>query len=189
MAKIDGNAIRPGYVIEYKGRVWRAMKTEHVKPGKGGAFMQVELRDLMDGSKTNERFRASETLERVRLEQRKYQFLYADGDQYTFMDLESFDQITVDGELIGDPARFLTEGMQVEIEFYEETPLGVMLPETVTLRIEHADPVVKGQTASSSYKPAVLENGVRIMVPPHVESGTRVVIKTEDASYVEKLKD
>jgi elongation factor P len=187
MPKIDGNELRPGYVIEHKGRVWRVMKTEHVKPGKGGAFMQAELRDLFDGSKTNERFRASETLERVRLEQRPYQFLYQDGQHYAFMDAETFEQITVDGELIGEPGRFLTEGMQVEIEFYDETPLGVTLPETVMLDIEHADPVVKGQTASSSYKPAVLENGVRIMVPPHVESGQRVVVKTEDGSYVEKV--
>jgi elongation factor P len=165
------------------------MRTKHVKPGKGGAFMQAELRDLFDGSKTNERFRASEAVERVRLEQRTYQFLYQEGDHYAFMDMETFDQITVEGELIGEPAQFLTEGMQVEIEFYETTALNVTLPETVTLAIEHADPVVKGQTASSSYKPAILENGVRIMVPPHVESGQRVVVKTEDGSYVEKVKD
>ena len=189
MPKIDGNQVRPGNVIEHQGRVWRVMKTEHVKPGKGGAFMQCEMRDLMTGQKTNERFRASDTLERVRLEQRPYQFLYQDGDDYTFMDLETFDQIAVSGDVIGEPARFLNEGMQVEIEFYEETPLNVTLPETVTLTIDYAEPVVKGQTASSSYKPAMLDNGVRIMVPPHVESGIRVVIKTEDGSYVEKLKD
>lgn len=189
MPKIDGNQIRPGNVIEHNGRVWRVMKTEHVKPGKGGAFMQVEMRDLMSGSKTNERFRASDTVERVRLEQRPYQFLFQDGEQYTFMDLETFDQIAVDAEIIGEPARFLTEGMQVEIEFYEDKPLNVTLPETVTLTIDYAEPVVKGQTASSSYKPATLENGVRIMVPPHIDSGTKVVVKTEDGSYVERVKD
>ena len=188
MPKIDGNQIRPGNVIEHNGRVWRVMKTEHVKPGKGGAYLQCEMRDLMTGSKTNERFRASETIERVRLEQKNYQYLFQDGDDYTFMDLETFDQITVNAEIIGEPARFLTEGMQVEIEFYEETPLNVTLPDTVTLTVDYAEPVVKGQTASASYKPATLENGVRIMVPPHVDSGTRVVVKPEDASYVEKLK-
>ncbi len=189
MPKIDGNELRPGYVIEFKNRPWRVMKTEHVKPGKGGAFMQAELRDLLTGTKTNERFRASETLERIRLEQRRFQYLFQDGDQYTFMDQETFEQVAVNADVIGEPARFLTEGMQVEIEFYDETPLNVTLPETVTLRLEHADPVVKGQTASSSYKPGVLENGVKVMVPPHLDSGTRIVIKTEDGSYVEKVKD
>ena len=189
MPKIDGNEIRQGHVIEHQGRPWRVLKTEHVKPGKGGAYMQAELRDLFSGNKTNERFRAAETVERVRLEQRPYQFLFQDGDQYTFMDMDTFDQISVDGEVIGEPARFLAEGMQVEIEFYEDTPLNVRLPETVTLTITYAEPVVKGQTASSSYKPADLENGVRIMVPPHISEGTRVVVKPEDGSYVEKLKD
>jgi elongation factor P len=189
MPKIDGNQIRPGNVIEHNGRVWRVMKTEHVKPGKGGAYLQCEMRDLMTGSKTNERFRASETVERVRLEQRNYQFLFQDGDQYTFMDAETFEQIVVDGEIIGEPGRFLTEGMQVEIEFYEDTPLNVTLPETVELEIQDAEPVVKGQTATSSYKPATLDNGVRIMVPPHIEPGTRVVVKPEDGSYVERVKN
>lgn len=189
MPKIEGNEIRPGNVIEHNGRPWRVMKTEHVKPGKGGAYMQCEMRDLMTGSKTNERFRAADTIERVRLEQRNYQYLYQDGDEFTFMDLETFDQITVSGEIIGEPKRFLTDGMQVEIEFYEDTPLNVTLPETVTLTVDDAEPVVKGQTATASYKPATLENGVRIMVPPHVDPGTRVVVKPADGSYVEKLKN
>jgi elongation factor P len=187
MPKIDGNEIRVGHVIEYNGRPWRVLKTEHVKPGKGGAYMQAELRDLFGGSKTNTRFRASETIERVRLEQRTYQFLFADGDEYTFMDMESFDQLAINHELIGEPARFLTEGMQVEIEFYEDTPLEVRLPEHVTLTVTYAEPVVKGQTAASSYKAAELENGVRISVPPHIEEGTRVVVKPQDGSYVEKV--
>jgi len=189
MPKIEGNEIRPGNVIEHNGRPWRVMKTEHVKPGKGGAYMQCEMRDLMTGSKTNERFRASDTIERVRLEQRNYQYLYQDGDAFTFMDLETFDQITVGGDIIGEPKKFLTDGMQVEIEFYEDTPLNVTLPETVTLTVDDAEPVVKGQTATASYKPATLENGVRIMVPPHVDPGTRVVVKPADGSYVEKLKN
>jgi elongation factor P len=189
MPKIDGNEVRVGHVIEHKGRVWRVLKTEHVKPGKGGAYMQVEMRDLFDGTKTNDRLRASETIERVRLEQRAYQFLFQNGDEYTFMDQETFDQLTVSDELIGEPARFLTEGMQVEIEFYEDTPLEVRLPESVTLTVTYAEPVVKGQTASASYKSADLENGVRISVPPHIEEGQKVVVKTADGSYVEKVKE
>jgi len=187
--KIDGNAIRPGNIIEHKGQLWRAVKTQHVKPGKGGAFLQVELRDIRHGTKLNERFRSSETVERVRLDQKRYQFLFSDGDDYTFMDQETYEQVMVNGDLIGEEAvRFLQDGMIVEIEFYEEEPIGVNLPETVILEITEADAVVKGQTASSSYKPAVLENGVRTLVPPHIESGTRVVVNTADGSYVERAK-
>ncbi len=188
--KIDGNEIRPGNVIEHQGRLWRAVKTQHVKPGKGGAFMQVELRDIRDGTKLNERFRASATVERVRLDQKEYQFLYADDDQYTFMDGETFEQINIDKKLIGaDQTPYLSDGMVVQVEFYEEEPLGVTLPEKVTLEITEADAVVKGQTASSSYKPAVLENGVRVMVPPHIGTGTRIVVSTIDGSYVERARD
>jgi len=188
MPKIEGNDIRVGNVIEHKGRVWRVMKTDHVKPGKGGAYMQCELRDLFDSSKTNERFRAQETLERVRLEQRDYQFLYQDGDEFAFMDLETFDQITVGRELIGEPARFLVEGMTCEIEFYEDKPLNATLPDSVTLEVTYAEPVVKGQTATASYKPAELSTGARVMVPPHVETGNWVTVKTADGSYVEKKR-
>jgi elongation factor P len=188
--KIDGNAIRPGNIIEHQGRLWRAVKTQHVKPGKGGAFLQVELKDIRDGTKLNERFRSSETVERVRLDQKNYQYLYADGDSYTFMDPESYEQITLNGDMIGEDAvKFLQDGMIVTIESFEESPISVTLPEQVVLQIVEADAVVKGQTASSSYKPAMLENGVRTMVPPHIESGTRVVINTADASYVERAKD
>ncbi len=188
--KIDGNEIRPGNVIEHQGRLWRAVKIQHVKPGKGGAYLQVELKDIRDGTKLNERFRSSESVERVRLEQKSYQFLYADGDEYTFMDTETYEQITVDKDLIGDDAvQFLQDGMTVTIEFYEESPIGITLPEKVTLRVAEADPVVKGQTAASSYKPAILENGVKILVPPHVEAGMRVVVSTADGSYVERAKD
>ena len=188
--KVDGNQLRPGNVLEHQGRLWRVAKTQHVKPGKGGAFMQCELRDVRDGTKLNERFRADQTVERVRLEQRPYTYLFHDEDMYTFMDGETFEQVNIPSRLIGeDQAAFLQDGMQVEIEFYEEEPLNVRLPETVTLEIAEAEPVVKGQTASSSYKPAVLENGVKIMVPPHVEAGIRVVVNTEDGSYVERAKD
>jgi len=188
--KIDGNAIRPGMVIEHQGRLWRAVKTEHTQPGKGGAYLQVELKDIRSGTKLNERFRSSEKVERATLEQREYQFLFADGDQYTFMDNETYDQITLTGEMIGeDQIPYLQDGMQVMVESHEGSPLGVELPGTVVLEIVEADAVVKGQTASSSYKPAVLENGVRTLVPPHIEAGTRVVINTVDGSYVERAKD
>jgi elongation factor P len=188
--KIDGNAIRPGNIIEHQGRLWRAIKTQHVKPGKGGAFLQVELKDIRGGTKLNERFRSSETVERVRLDQKDYQFLYADGDTYTFMKTESYEQLSLNGDLIGEDAvRFLRDGMMVTVESFEDSPISVTLPEHVVLEIVEADAVVRGQTASSSYKPALLENGVRTLVPPHVESGTRVVINTADGSYVERAKD
>jgi elongation factor P len=188
--KIDGNAIRPGNVIEHQGRLWRAVKIQHTQPGKGGAYLQVELKELRDGTKLNERFRSSEKVEKVRLDQKEFQFLFADGDMYTFMDNENYDQISVEGEMIGeDQIPFLMDGMQVQIESYEGSLIAVQLPDTVALEVVEADAVVKGQTASSSYKPGTLENGVRIMVPPHIAAGTRVVVNTADGSYVERAKD
>ncbi|MBU0724838.1 MAG: elongation factor P [Alphaproteobacteria bacterium] len=186
--KIDGNAIRPGNVIEHNARLWVAVKTQHVKPGKGGAYMQVELKDIRDGTKLNERFRSSDSVERVRLDQKDMQFIFGDENVLTFMDQENYEQVSIARELAGDPAVFLQDGMICTVEFYEEEALSVQLPETVIMRIVEADPVVKGQTAASSYKPAVLENGVRVMVPPHVESGTRIVVRTEDQTYVERAK-
>jgi len=188
--KIDGNEIRPGNVIEHQGRLWRAIKTQHVKPGKGGAFLQVELKELRDGTKLNERFRSSETVERVRLDQNDFQFLYADGDSFTFMDNETYDQITLNKQVIGQEAiAYLQDGMTVSIESFEGSAISVSLPDTVVLTVTEADAVVKGQTASSSYKPAVLENGVRTAVPPHIETGTRIVVNTGDGSYAERAKD
>lgn len=187
--KINGNAIRPGNIIEHQGRLWRAIKTQHTQPGKGGAYLQVELKDIRDGTKLNERFRSSETVEKVRLDEHDYQFLFADGDQYTFMDADTFEQITLNVDFIGEPSVFLQEGMTVTVQSYEGSPISVQLPETVTMRIVEADPVVKGQTAASSYKPAKLENGVRVMVPPHIETGVRIVVNTADSSYVERAKD
>ncbi len=187
--KINGNSIRPGNVIEHKGRLWRAVKIQHTQPGKGGAYLQVELKDIRDGTKLNDRFRASEDVERVRLDQKDYQYLYADGDMLTFMDQETYEQIPLNSDLVGEPARFLQDGMIVTIESYEGDPISVTLPETVVMEIVEADPVVKGQTAASSYKPAALENGARVMVPPHIETGTRIVVATADASYVERAKD
>jgi elongation factor P len=188
--KINGNEIRPGYIIEHNGRLWSAVKTEHVKPGKGGAYMQVELRDIRSGTKSNERFRASESIERVRLEEREFQFLYEESnDLLAFMDQENFDQISVKKDIIGDSAAFLQEGMNVMVSIHEGEVMSIRLPETAIMQIVEADPVVKGQTATGSYKPAVLENGVKIMVPPHIEAGTRVVINTSDSSYVERAKE
>lgn len=187
--KINGNAVRPGNVIEHKGRLWRAMKIQHTQPGKGGAYLQVELKDIRDGTKLNERFRASESVDRVRLDQRPYQYLYADGDMLTFMDNESYDQVTVHKDFVGEPVVFLQDGMTVTIESYENDPISVLLPDTVVMEVVEADPVVKGQTASSSYKPAKLENGARILVPPHIETGTRVVVSTADGTYSERAKD
>lgn len=187
--KINGNSIRPGNLIEHNGRLWVAVKTQHTQPGKGGAYLQVELKDLQTGTKLNERFRSSESVERVQLDQKPYSFLFKEGSDYTFMDQETYEQITLNEEFIGDAADFLAEGMVVDVAMYEGKPLTIQLPETIVLTISEADPVVKGQTASSSYKPAMLENGRRIMVPPHVESGMRVVVNTSDGSYVERAKD
>ncbi|MEE8122570.1 MAG: elongation factor P [Alphaproteobacteria bacterium] len=187
--KISGNAIRPGMVIEHAGRLWVAVKIAHTQPGKGGAYLQVELKDIRDGTKRNERFRSSESVERVRLHQKQYQFLYADGGNFTFMDNETFDQVTVNSDLIGaQQVPFLQDGMTATLESYEGSPIRVRLPETVTMEVVETEPVVKGQTAASSYKPAMLENGVRTTVPPHIETGTRVVVSTADGSYVERAK-
>ncbi|MDA0238611.1 MAG: elongation factor P [Proteobacteria bacterium] len=188
--KINGNAIRPGMIVEHQGRLWRAVKIQHTQPGKGGAYLQVELKDIRDGTKLNERFRSSETVERVRLDQATYQFLFADGDMYTFMNAESYEQIALAGELVGEEqVPYLQDGMEVQIESFEDEPINVQLPEHVTLEVTEADAVVKGQTASSSYKPGMLENGVRVMVPPHIEAGTRIVVSTVDGTYVERAKD
>ena len=186
--KINANELRAGNVMEFRGKLWAVAKAQHITPGKGGAFVQVEMRDVRDGTKLNERFRSGETVERVRIDEHDYQFLYSDDTTLTFMDQQTFEQITVDRTLIGDAAGFLQDGMKVIIASYEGTPVSAELPATVTLQIVEADPVVKGQTASSSYKPAKLENGMRVMVPPHIESGTRIVVNTADGSYVERAK-
>ncbi|MHA1572007.1 MAG: elongation factor P [Alphaproteobacteria bacterium] len=187
--KINGNAVRPGMIIEHKGGLWRAMKSQETKPGKGGAFNQVELRNLRDGTKLNERFRAAENVERVRLDDKTYQFLFADGEHLTFMDGETFEQITVNASLIGEARQFLQDGVEVTLQSYEEEPLIAQLPEHVVLEVTDTEPVVKGQTAASSFKPATLDNGVRTMVPPHIGIGTRVVISTAEGAYVERAKD
>jgi elongation factor P len=186
--KINGNEIRPGNVIEHKGALWIAVKTQAVKPGKGPAYAQVELKNAIDGTKLNERFRSSETVERVRLEQKDYQYLYPEGDMLTFMDLDTYDQIQIQKDLLGERAAFLQDGMTVTVESHEGRAIGVALPDQVTLEVIEAEPVVKGQTAASSYKPAKLENGVRILVPPFVGVGERVVVDTNELTYVRRAE-
>ena len=187
--KISGVDIRPGNILEYEKGIWKVAKTQHTQPGKGGAYLQVELKDIRTGTKLNERFRASEAVERVRLDEKEYQYLYADGDMLTLMDQETYEQINVPRDLAGDAAVFLQDGMTVTVSSYEEEPLSVELPESVILEVTETEPTVKGQTAAASYKPALLENGVRIMVPPHIETGTRVVVMTADQTYLERAKD
>ncbi len=186
--KINGNEIKPGNVILHNGELYVAVKTDHVKPGKGGAFAQVEMKSVVGNTKLNERFRSSETVEKVRLEQKDYQYLYAQDDMLVFMDTESYEQIELPREFIGDRAAFLQDGMMVTVESYEEKPLGVSLPGHVTLQIAEADPVVKGQTATSSYKPALLENGVRVMVPPFITAGEKIVVDTNEVTYVRRAE-
>jgi elongation factor P len=186
--KINVNDIRIGNVLEHNSKLWIVTKTQHVQPGKGGAFMQVEMKELRSGTKLNERFRSAEVVEKVFLEEMQFQFLYRDGEDLHFMNQETYDQIQLPADLVGDGVAFLTDGMLVNICMYDNEPISVALPQTVTLEIVEAEPVVKGQTAASSYKPAVLSNGVRITVPQHVETGTFVVVDTSDSSYVEKAK-
>ncbi len=186
--KIQGNEIKPGNVLMHKGELWVVTKTEHVKPGKGGAFAQVEMKSVTGNTKLNERFRATESVERVRLEQKDYQFLYEQDGMLVFMDMDTYDQIELPKDFLGDRAAFLQDGMVVTVESHEGKPLGVKLPLHVTLEVTEAEPVVKGQTAASSYKPAVLENGVRVMVPPFVSAGEKIVVNTEDLSYVKRAE-
>jgi elongation factor P len=184
--KISGVDIRPGNIIEYEKGLWRAVKIQHTQPGKGGAYMQVEMKNLIDGRKTNVRFRSAETVERVRLDTKDFQFLYREGDQLTFMDKESYDQVSLPSDLLGDAAAFLEDGMDVVMELYEERPISVQLPQHAEATISETEAVVKGQTASSSYKPAILDNGVRVMVPPHITAGTRIVVDVYEQEYVRR---
>src|ERR687898_938021 len=170
--KISGVDIRPGNIIEYEGGIWRAVKIQHTQPGKGGAYMQVEMKNLIDGRKNNVRFRSAETVERVRLDTKDFQFLFHDGDSLVFMDKENYEQVQLAEDLIGEPAAFLQDGMDVVMELHEERPISVQLPDPGGARIGGADGGVRGKTASSSYKPGMLDNGVRVMVPPHIGAGT-----------------
>jgi elongation factor P len=187
--KVNAITIRPGNVLEHQGKLMIVTKIDIIQPGKGNAVIQVEMKDVRTGTKTQDRFRTQETVERARLDEHEMQFLYAEGDSFNFMDNETFEQMTVPRETIGDPAVFLQEGMVCTVTSHEGKPLSVEIPGSATLAVLEAEPVVRGQTASSSYKPAILENGVRVMVPPHIEVGTRIVVSTVDSSYVERAKD
>jgi elongation factor P len=186
--KQQANLIRAGQVIEHEGRRWTVLKQQIITPGKGGAFIQVEMRDLKSGNKTNERWRTADTVERLMTEEREYTFSYMDGANLVLMDPETFEQTHVTADLLGDLAPFLQDNMPVTIDLVEGDPVAIHIPATVTLEVVEADPVVKGQTASSSYKPARLSNGVKTAVPPFIESGERIVVRTEDGSYVERAK-
>ena len=184
--KILGNEIKPGMIIEHKNDLWSVLKTQHVKPGKGGAFNQVELKSMKKGTKLNERFRSSDTVERTILDDKKFNFLYEDEKNCHFMDQTNFEQIQVNKSLLGEKSKLLKENMEVIIQFYEEQALSVNLPFSVELTIESTDAAIKGQTASSSYKPATLKNGINIMVPPFINSGDKIILDTRTLEYIKK---
>ena len=186
MAKINGNEIRPGNILEHDGGLWGAVKVSHVKPGKGGAFAQVELKNLRDGRKLNERFRSEDRVEQVRLDQKDQQFLYESDGKLVFMDSETFEQTELDADLLGDRRPFLQDGMTASVEYYGDEALSVSIPQKVICTVAETEPVVKGQTAANSYKPAILDNGVRVMIPPFVGGGERIVVNTETMEYSER---
>ncbi|MDC0739672.1 elongation factor P [Cognatishimia sp. SS12] len=186
MPKINGNEIRPGNTLEHNGGLWAAVKVDHVKPGKGGAFAQVELRNLRNGSKLNERFRSADKVERVRLEQKDQQFLYETDGMLVFMDTETYEQIELPSELLGDRRPFLQDGMTIQVEFYDNEALNAALPQKVTCQVVETEPVVKGQTAANSFKPAILDNGVKVMVPPFIAQDEMIVVDTISMEYSER---
>ncbi len=187
--KQQANLIRAGQVIEHEGRRWTVLKQQIITPGKGGAFIQVEMRDLKGGSKTNERWRTADTVERLMTEDREFTYSYTDGDNLVLMDPETFEQTMIPQAILGDAVAFLQDNMVVNVKLVEGDPVAMDLPPMVTLTIVEADPVVKGQTATSSYKPALLSNGVKTQVPPFIETGEKIVVRTDDASYVERAKN
>jgi elongation factor P len=187
--KVIANTLRSGNVLEHEGRRYQVIKHELILPGKGNAFIALDMRDVMTGTKTNVRFRTGDSVERLQTDERDAQFLFVDDNLYTFMDNETFDQFSIDKDQLGDKVDFLMEGMKLRVNTVDGSPVGITLPTTVTLEVTEADPVVKGQTASASYKPALLENGIRITVPPHIVTGTRIVVHTENREYMERAKD
>ena len=186
MAKITGNEISPGTLIEYDGGLWIAVKTQKVKPGKGGAYNQVELKNVTSGTKLNQRFRSDEAVDEAYLDKKDFQFLYASGDMLTFMDMESYEQIELATDFVGDQAQFLQDGMKTLVQLYDGKPIGIKLPAQVTLTVAEADPVMKGGTAAPSFKTAVLENGLKLQVPPFVGAGEKIIVATEDGSYMRR---
>jgi elongation factor P len=188
MAKISGSEVRPGMMIELDGSLWAAVKTVAVKPGKGPAYNQVELKNILDGRKLNQRFGSTDRVEETELERRQFQFLYKQGDQLVFMDTATYDQIELPEDFVGERATFLQDGMNVQVQLHQDRPIGIKLPETVVLEITEADPHLKGQTAASSHKSATLQNGLRIQVPPFIEAGEKIVVSTDEVTYVRRAE-
>ena len=185
--KINAGEIRVGMLLEYKDDLWQVLKTQHVKPGKGGAFAQVEMKSVNKNTKLNERFRSSESVEKASLDETKFNYLYDDETDYYFMDPKSFEQINIKKEIVGEKGKLLTENLEVSISFYNEKPLTVDLPNQVTCNIETTDVALKGQTVSSSYKPATLDNGINIQVPPFIDSGDKIIVDTRTMEYIKKI--
>ena len=185
--KINASEIRVGMLIEYKNDLWQVLKTQHVKPGKGGAFAQVEMKSIIKNTKLNERFRSSETVEKASLDEVKYNFLYEDENKYFFINPISFEQIEIKKDIVGDKGKLLRENLEVSISFYNEQPMSVDLPNQVTCKVDTTEAALKGQTISSSYKPAVLINGLSVQVPPFIESGDEIIIDTRNLEYIKKI--
>ena len=185
--KINASEIRVGMLLEYKDDLWQVLKTQHVKPGKGGAFAQVEMKSVNKNTKINERFRSSETVEKASLDEASFNFLYRDENSYFFMDPKNFEQIEIKENIVGEKGKLLTENLKVIINFYNDIPLSVDLPNQVTCKVENTDVALKGQTVSSSYKPATLDNGLNIQVPPFIESGDNIIVDTRNLEYVKKI--
>ena len=185
--KISGNEIKPGMLLEHKDDLWEVLKTQHVKPGKGGAFNQVEMKSLNKNTKLNERFRSSETVEKAILEETKFNFLYEDDENYYFINVKTFDQINIKKNVVGEKGKMLTENLEVSINFFNENPLSVDLPNQITSKVKTTDAALKGQTVSSSYKPAILDNGINIQVPPFIENGDEIILDTRTIEYVKKI--
>jgi elongation factor P len=187
--KVIASSLRRGNIVEINGKLYVILSAENIHPGKGTPVTQLDMRRISDGVKVSERYRTTEQVERAYVEDREYQFLYRDADGYHFMNSETYDQVTVPQDIIGDQVAYLAEGMKVMLSVYESVPVAIQLPQRAVLEVVETEPTMKGQTASSSYKPAMLSNGVRTMVPPHVSAGTRIVVMTTDGSYVERAKD
>ena len=185
--KILGNEIKPGMIIEHRNDLWEVLKAQHVKPGKGGAFNQVEMKSINNNTKLNERFRSSDSVEKASLEEQKFNFLYEDENNYHFINQKSFEQINIKKQIIRDKGKFLTENLEVTINFYNENPLSVDFPKQIECKIDSTDVALKGQTVSSSYKPAVLDNGLKIQVPPFIESGDAILVDTRTMEYIKKI--
>ena len=185
--KINAGEIRVGMLIEYKNELWQVLKTQHVKPGKGGAFAQVEMKSVGKNTKLNERFRSNETVEKASLEEINFNFLYEDENKYFFMDPKTFEQIDIKKDMVGDKGKLLTENLEVVLSFYENKPISIELPNQVKCKINSTDAALKGQTVSSSYKPATLDNGLSIQVPPFIEAGDEIIVDTRNLEYIKKI--